>query len=117
VIFMFEPSLGVFALCGTAVLVRWPYQRACHPRPLAEANTMAIVSGQLATNNLRNAEVIESMGMLPNLMERWFKLHARSCTCRHRPARRPASSALPPSSSKPRCNRWCWALAHCWCWR
>jgi ATP-binding cassette subfamily C exporter for protease/lipase len=36
---------------------------------------MSIVSGQLATNNLRNAEVIESMGMLPNLMARWFKLH------------------------------------------
>jgi ATP-binding cassette subfamily C exporter for protease/lipase len=38
---------------------------------------MAITSATLATNNLRNAEVIESMGMLPNLMGRWFKLHGR----------------------------------------
>jgi ATP-binding cassette subfamily C exporter for protease/lipase len=38
---------------------------------------MAIVSNALATNNLRNAEVIESMGMLPNLINRWFKLHGR----------------------------------------
>jgi ATP-binding cassette subfamily C exporter for protease/lipase len=38
---------------------------------------MAIAANQLATNNLRNAEVIESMGMLPNLMTRWFKLHGR----------------------------------------
>jgi ATP-binding cassette subfamily C exporter for protease/lipase len=78
VIFVFEPSLGIFALCGTAVLVVLAIVNERVSRaPLAEANTMAIVSGQLATNNLRNAEVIESMGMLPNLMERWFKLHSR----------------------------------------
>lgn len=78
VIFIFSPSLGVFALCGTAVLVTLALINERVTRtPLAEANTMAIVSGQLATNNLRNAEVIESMGMLPNLMERWFKLHGR----------------------------------------
>jgi ATP-binding cassette subfamily C exporter for protease/lipase len=35
------------------------------------------VSGNLATNNLRNAEVIEAMGMLPSLMSRWYKLHSR----------------------------------------
>jgi ATP-binding cassette subfamily C exporter for protease/lipase len=45
--------------------------------PLKEANTMAIASSTAATNNLRNAEVIESMGMLPNLMGRWFKLHGK----------------------------------------
>jgi ATP-binding cassette subfamily C exporter for protease/lipase len=45
--------------------------------PLTEANTMAIAASNLATNNLRNAEVIESMGMLPNLMNRWLKLHSR----------------------------------------
>lgn len=38
---------------------------------------MAIAAGNLATNNLRNAEVIEAMGMLPNLMARWYKLHGR----------------------------------------
>jgi ATP-binding cassette subfamily C exporter for protease/lipase len=38
---------------------------------------MSIASSTLATNNLRNAEVIESMGMLPNLMSRWFKTHGR----------------------------------------
>ena len=78
VIFIFEPSLGVFALCGTVVLVALAIVNERVTRaPLSEANSMAIVSGQLATNNLRNAEVIESMGMLSNLMERWFKLHSR----------------------------------------
>lgn len=76
VIFLFEPSLGVFALCGTIVLVVLAYvnERVSH-KPLADANTTAIASTNLATNNLRNAEVIESMGMLPNLMGRWLKLH------------------------------------------
>ncbi|WP_348694533.1 type I secretion system permease/ATPase [Duganella fentianensis] len=78
VIFMFEPSLGIFSLCGTALLVLLAYvnERVSH-KPLSDANTMAIASSQLATNNLRNAEVIESMGMLPNLMGRWLKMHGR----------------------------------------
>lgn len=78
VIFIFEPSLGVFALCGTAVLVVLAVvNERVTKKPLAEANMMAIASNNLATNNLRNAEVIESMGMLPNLMGRWFKQHSK----------------------------------------
>jgi ATP-binding cassette subfamily C exporter for protease/lipase len=46
-------------------------------QPLSEANTMAITASTMATNNLRNAEVIESMGMLPNLMGRWLKVHGK----------------------------------------
>jgi ATP-binding cassette subfamily C exporter for protease/lipase len=78
VIFVFEPSLGLFALGGTIVLVALAYinEKVSH-KPLAEANAMAIAASTLATNNLRNAEVIESMGMLPNLMGRWFKMHGR----------------------------------------
>jgi ATP-binding cassette subfamily C exporter for protease/lipase len=76
VIFMFQPSLGVFALVGTAILVTLAVVNEKVTRqPLAEANLMAITSSTMATNNLRNAEVIESMGMLPNLMQRWFKSH------------------------------------------
>lgn len=78
VIFIFEPSLGVFSVCGTAVLVVLAIvNEKVTRKPLAEANTMAISASNLATNNLRNAEVIESMGMLPNLMQRWFKLHSK----------------------------------------
>ena len=78
VIFVFEASLGWFALGGTVLLIVLAYANEVVSRkPLAEANNMAIAAGALATNNLRNAEVIESMGMLPNLMRRWFKLHSR----------------------------------------
>lgn len=78
VIFLFHPILGIFALCGTAVLIGLAYaNEAVSKKPMEEANAMAVASSNLATNNLRNAEVIEAMGMLPNLMARWFKLHGR----------------------------------------
>jgi ATP-binding cassette, subfamily C, bacterial exporter for protease/lipase len=78
VIFLFNFNLGIFALCGTIVLIILAYvNEAVSKKPMAEASGMAIAAGNLATNNLRNAEVIEAMGMLPNLMARWFKLHGR----------------------------------------
>lgn len=78
VIFMFNFWLGMFALIATAILVVLAVinEKTSHA-PLAEANSLAVVSGALATNNLRNAEVIEAMGMLPHLLSRWFKLHGR----------------------------------------
>ncbi len=76
VIFLFEWQLGLFALAGTVILVVLAIvNEKITRKPLAEANAMAISAGTLATNNLRNAEVIESMGMLPNLLQRWFKTH------------------------------------------
>jgi ATP-binding cassette, subfamily C, bacterial exporter for protease/lipase len=78
VIFLFEPSLGFFALGSTVLLIVLAYvNEKVSKKPLSEANAIAIASGNLASNNLRNAEVIESMGMLQNLMHRWFKLHGR----------------------------------------
>ena len=78
VIYFFDMWLGLLATFGTIILVVLAYvnERVSH-KPLAEANTMAIASTTMATNNLRNAEVIESMGMLPNLQARWFKLHSQ----------------------------------------
>lgn len=78
VIFMFEPSLGVFSVCGVIILIVLAFiNEIVSRKPLTEANALAIMSSNLATNNLRNAEVIEAMGMLPNLMSRWYKLHTR----------------------------------------
>lgn len=78
VIFLFEPTLGFFALGGTVILVILAIVNERVTRaPLSEANSMAVSASTMATNNLRNAEVIESMGMLPNLMGRWFKTHGK----------------------------------------
>ncbi len=81
VIFFFEPALGWFALGGTLILVVLAVvNERTTKAPLTEANGMAIAANTMATNNLRNAEVIESMGMLPNLIQRWFKTHGKFLT-------------------------------------
>ncbi|MBI3713362.1 MAG: type I secretion system permease/ATPase [Burkholderiales bacterium] len=78
VIYMFDVWLGLFATLAVVIMVILAYvNERVSSKPLKEANSMAMISSNLATNNLRNAEVIEAMGMLPNLMGRWFKLHAR----------------------------------------
>ncbi|MEQ1599585.1 MAG: type I secretion system permease/ATPase [Methylotenera sp.] len=78
IIFLIHPYLGIFALCGTFIhmgLAIW--NEKATKKPLGEANAMAVSASNLATNNLRNAEVIEAMGMLPNFTKRWFGLHAK----------------------------------------
>ncbi len=78
VIFFFNPLLGLFALGGAVVLIALAWvNEVVSRKPLKEANSMAVASGQMATNNLRNAEVIEAMGMLPGLRNRWFGLHEK----------------------------------------
>ncbi len=78
VIFFFHPLLGWFSLIGALLIVILAIisDRATR-KPLAEANMAAVASNQYVNSNLRNAEVIEAMGMLPNLMSRWYKLQAR----------------------------------------
>ncbi len=78
VIFMFHPWLGMFAIFGTSLLVLLAYiNEKISRKPLDDANAMAIASTTLASNNLRNSEVIEAMGMLPNIQARWYKLHSK----------------------------------------
>jgi ATP-binding cassette, subfamily C, bacterial exporter for protease/lipase len=76
VIFIFNVWLGVFALAGSALLVALAIvNERVTRRPLSEAQQLSIHSTTLATSNLRNAEVIEAMGMLPSLMKRWSLLN------------------------------------------
>ncbi len=78
VIFLFDATLGVFALCGALLLLALAFVNELVSRkPLAEASSMAIAASNYATNDLRNAEVIEAMGMLPNMLARWSKLQVR----------------------------------------
>lgn len=78
IIFMFDTSLGIFALVAVILMIILAYaNEVVSKKPLSAANSMAIQSSNLATNNLRNAEVISAMGMLPNMMSRWFKLQSK----------------------------------------
>ena len=76
VIYLFNIWLGVFATISVAILIflTWANGKASE-KPLTEANQLAAKSSALATNQLRNAEVIQAMGMLEAMRNRWFQLH------------------------------------------
>ena len=78
VISLVHPLLGVITLIGSLLLVSLAWLTETSTRkPLAEANQAAMTSAAYANNNLRNAEVIEAMGMLPAIRQRWFGNHLR----------------------------------------
>ena len=78
VIFVFSFWMGLFALISIILLVGLAWlNEVVSRKPLSEANTTAIRSSNVATNNLRNAEVIEAMGMLPNMRKRWYAEHVK----------------------------------------
>jgi ATP-binding cassette subfamily C exporter for protease/lipase len=76
VIFLFSPWLGLFALAGALLLMglAWLNERLTHV-PLAEAGQMSMQANQQASANLRNADVIEAMGMLDAMRKRWLDQH------------------------------------------
>ena len=78
VTFMVHPLLGFITLGGSIVLfiLAW-ITNISTQKPLAEANQASIGAAAFANNHLRNAEVIEAMGMLPGLRGRWFQQHQR----------------------------------------
>ncbi|PLP28354.1 type I secretion system permease/ATPase, partial [Klebsiella pneumoniae] len=66
VIFLFNPWLGLFAFIGSLLLVALAIiNEMVSNKPLSEASKLALQSRSLASTNLRNAEVIEALGMLP----------------------------------------------------
>ena len=72
VIALLNPWLGVFALVSASLLfaLAWLNERATGP-VLAEATRVAQSAQNYATGQLRNAEAIHAMGMLPSLRRRW----------------------------------------------
>ena len=72
-LFLISPVLGWSALAFAVAqtLVAWLNERSTKP-PLMQANRAAIEAQQYADNTLRNAEVIESMGMLRDTHRRWL---------------------------------------------
>ena len=76
VIFLMSPALGWFATGGALLLLVLAVvnERVSKPR-LDVAQKFALQSHQALTNHLRNAEVIEAMGMLPHIRSRWYELH------------------------------------------
>lgn len=78
VVFFVHPMLGIITVVGSLILFVLAYiNNVATQKPLAEANQAAMAAGAFANNHLRNAEVIEAMGMLPGLRRRWFNQHRR----------------------------------------
>ncbi|NQD75206.1 type I secretion system permease/ATPase, partial [Pseudomonas sp. CM27] len=78
VCYLIHPLLGLVTMIGSLILVGLAYlTEKATQKPLAEANQAALSSASYANNNLRNAEVIEAMGMLPSIGKRWFQGHLR----------------------------------------
>ena len=73
-IFAISPVLGYASIVGALaqVGVAWMNERATR-KPLNEANRSAAGAQQFAEASLRNAHVMESMGMLDGVHQRWQK--------------------------------------------
>ena len=71
--FAISPVLGWSAVVGALVqvLVGWLNERNTQP-PLVAANRCSIAAQHYAQGSLRNAQVIESMGMLRDVHRRWM---------------------------------------------
>ncbi|MCW6057657.1 type I secretion system permease/ATPase [Pseudomonas fragariae (ex Marin et al. 2024)] len=78
VMFIFHPWFGWMTVGSAIVLVVLAYlNHRFTGKALTEANQQSLTANLLTTKNLRNAEVIESMGMLDTLMARWGKRQRR----------------------------------------
>ena len=72
-IFAMSPVLGWSAVAAAIIqtFIAWLNQRSTQP-PLLSANRSAAAAQQYADGSLRNAQVIESMGMLRDIHRRWM---------------------------------------------
>lgn len=78
VIFLLHPWLGLFALVAAVLLLLLAYLTERITAPLLDAAIReAQAANHYASAQLRNAEVIEAMGMLGALRQRWLRLQTR----------------------------------------
>lgn len=71
-IFYLSPTLGVLATLGAVMLFGLAVINEMITRHmLTEANAKAIAAQYYVDASLRNAEVIQAMGMMPNIIEHW----------------------------------------------
>jgi PrtD family type I secretion system ABC transporter len=79
VIFILHPYLGLFAfvsaiaLIALAVLGQWRIQG-----PMAESSATSSRNYAFTDMSLRNAEVVQAMGMMPGLVQRWDRDRSRA---------------------------------------
>jgi len=74
IMFLFHPWYGwVSVFTATVLVIIAIVNEKVTSKTLSDANSLAIVGRSLVNKNLRNAEVIESMGMLGNVRQKWIE--------------------------------------------
>lgn len=77
VIFILHPMLGWLSLAGAIILFTLAIWNELSTRaPLKQSGLASIQSLQQAESAARNANVIEAMGMMPNLVKRWHAVNS-----------------------------------------
>ncbi|WP_296253190.1 type I secretion system permease/ATPase [Pseudomonas sp. UBA4194] len=91
VAFLFHPWFGVMTLVLALVLIGLAIWGELATRSsLAEANQMSVKSASYVNSTLHNAEVIQALGMLPALRQRWSFLQRGIITAQARASDRSA---------------------------
>jgi len=76
VIFLFHPVLGIVAVLGGAAMVTLAVLNERFTRaPIARSQAQARRAGRFIDANVRNAEVVSALGMLPAVTRRWAGLN------------------------------------------
>ena len=76
VIFLFHPVLGIVALVGGVAMVTLAILNERLTRaPIARSQAEARRAGRFIDANVRNAEVVSALGMLPAVTQRWARLN------------------------------------------
>lgn len=85
IIFLLHPVLGLVALSGAVILFILAVVSEFATRgPLRKASLDGAAAHGFTEHTLRNAEVIEAMGMLPALQARWRRRHQAALSAQAR---------------------------------
>jgi PrtD family type I secretion system ABC transporter len=79
VIWLMHPWLGMLALASAVLLFVLALLNELSTRkPQREGQQQQAGANQFADSSLRNAEVVQAMGMMPGLLEQWHKLNTNA---------------------------------------
>ena len=79
VIWLMHPWLGILALCSAVVLflLAWVNELITR-KPQRAANQQQSKAYQFAESSLRNAEIVQALGMMPSLQSHWQGFNAEA---------------------------------------
>jgi len=75
ILYLFSPWLGAVATIGSLLLIflAWLNEKLSHQK-IETASQFSLNANRMAEGHLRNAEAIESMGMMSRLFTRWQRI-------------------------------------------